>query len=397
MAEASLGSERIPQLDALRGFALFGILLANILAWSGWFLISHEENAMRFGTDAVAWQYRFHHLLIDGKFYTIFSLLFGAGFALQIARLQARGAPSMKIYRRRLFVLLGIGLIHSWLIWEGDILTIYALLGFALPLFYGLSERALLIAGAALVLVVPPLGIALFDLLGWRPQDALYELGDGIATALGADTSPEKLLDWVRRDDLAGWFSWILSGTPFSLGSRIETWRFPKILGVMLIGMVAGRRISEGQLIGNRKLLRWVFAIGLAVGVPFNLAYAVFPGLGQTDWPSLFGTLPMGLAYAAGFLLLWPRASSLFVHLVPVGRMALTNYIAQSIFGTLIFFGIGLGLVGTMNPLQIYAVAIAIFALQIVFSHWWLGKHRQGPLEKAWRDLTYRAPDSATG
>jgi hypothetical protein len=115
---ATARAERIELLDALRGFALFGILLANMLYWSGWGVMTQEQRVAFAGADAVAWQYRFHHLLVDGKFYTIFSLLFGLGFAVQIARLSARGIEGLRVYRRRVLVLLGIGLVHSWLIWD---------------------------------------------------------------------------------------------------------------------------------------------------------------------------------------------------------------------------------------------------------------------------------------
>lgn len=120
-------AERVDVLDALRGLALFGILLANILYWSGWSMVTDAQRLHWAGADVVLWQYRFHHLLVDGKFYTVFSLLFGVGFALQLERLARRGHDGLRIYRRRVLVLLGIGLVHSYLIWDGDILTLYAL------------------------------------------------------------------------------------------------------------------------------------------------------------------------------------------------------------------------------------------------------------------------------
>jgi uncharacterized protein len=193
MATAADSSERIEILDALRGLALFGILLANILVWSGWVLMTDAQRLELAAAEGVGWQYRFHHLLVDGKFYTIFSLLFGAGFALQIARLTSRGADGLRIYRRRVLVLLAIGLIHSWLIWDGDILTLYALLGLLLPLFHRWSERSLLFAAAILIFIVPPLGIELFSMLGWRPHEWLYGVSNSMAEALGADTSPENV------------------------------------------------------------------------------------------------------------------------------------------------------------------------------------------------------------
>lgn len=136
--------DRIELLDALRGFALLGILLANILYWSGWVLVTEAERGAMATPVEQLWQYRFHHLFVDGKFYTLFSFLFGVGFAVQLDRLDRRGADGLRIYRRRALVLLAIGLIHSLLIWDGDILALYALLGLLLPWFRPLRDRALL-------------------------------------------------------------------------------------------------------------------------------------------------------------------------------------------------------------------------------------------------------------
>lgn len=389
MGAATGRAERIEVLDALRGFALLGILLANILYWSGWVIMTEDQRISFAGAEAVAWQYRFHHLLIDGKFYTIFSLLFGVGFALQIGRLSARGVQGLRVCRRRVLVLLAIGLVHSWLIWDGDILTLYALLGLALPFFYGWRERSLLIASGLLIFVVPFAGIWLFSRLGWAPHRHLYALSFSIAESLGADTAPEKALDWFRRDDLSGWASWALSGTPYSWAARLETWRIPKVLGIMLLGLAIGRRLAAGGLLEDRVLLRRVAAAGAAIGLPASLAYALLPAQGQADWPSLIGTVPLALAYAAGFVLAWQWARPVLRHLAPVGRMALTNYLTHSMIGLIFFYGIGFGLAGTLRPLSFYGAALLLFAGQILFSRWWLARHEQGPAEAFWRFATY--------
>lgn len=389
MGAATERAERIELLDALRGFALLGILLANILYWSGWGLMTGDQRLALAGADAIDWQYRFHHLVVDGKFYTIFSLLFGAGFALQIARLTARGQEGMRIYRRRVFILLAIGLVHSWFIWDGDILTLYALLGLVLPWFYRWRERSLLIAAAVLIFLVPAGGIWLFSYLGWTPHQHFYAWSFSIAESLGADPAPDKALEWLRREDFMGWWSWALSGTPFSWGLRLETWRIPKVLGIMLLGLVVGRRLASGGLIENRSLMRRVLAAGLTIGLPASLAYALLPEQGQSNWSSLVGTVPLALAYAAAFVLAWPRARSLLQHFVPVGRMALTNYLMHSFLGGIIFYGIGFGLVGHLQPLVFYGVALLIFAAQVLFSRWWLRRHEQGPAEALWRAATY--------
>jgi uncharacterized protein len=389
MTAATDSKERIEILDALRGLALFGILLANILYWSGWTFMTPEQQQAFAGAEVASWQYRFHHLLIDGKFYTIFSLLFGAGFALQIGRLSARGADGLRIYRRRVLVLLAIGITHSLVLWDGDILTLYALLGLLLPLFYGWSERRLLIAAALLIFVVPFAGMWLFAQLGWAPQQNLYDAADAIVRTLGVDPAPDKVLAWLQRDDWRAWLAWQGTGTIYSWGLRIETWRITKVLGIMLIGLVVGRRLVTGGILENRRLSWRVFWAGLAIGVPGSLAYALIPHRGQDSWPSLIGTVPLALAYAAGFVLVWPRAHAVLRHLAPVGRMALTNYLTHSLIGVVFFYGIGFGLAGRFQPLQFYAIAVTIFAAQMVFSRWWLDRHQQGPMEALWRRATY--------
>lgn len=204
--------ERIDLLDALRGLALFGILLADILCWSGWGMATDAQRLDWGGADAVVWQYRFHHLLVESKFYSLFSLLFGVGFALQIERLVRRGHDGLRIYRSRVLVLLGIGLVHSYLVWDGDILTLYALLGPLLPAFHRWSLRALVVAGVLLVMMVPLAGKAAFAAIGLAPHVVLFELSDCIARAMGVDPSPDRILAWMQHDDFRGWAAWVASG-----------------------------------------------------------------------------------------------------------------------------------------------------------------------------------------
>jgi uncharacterized protein len=388
LAPAS-GEERLDVVDALRGFALFGILLANILYWSGWGMVTDAQRIAWGGAAGDLWQYRFHHLLVDGKFYTIFSFLFGAGFALQLERLLRRGHDGLRIYRRRVLVLLAIGTVHSVLIWDGDILMLYALLGLLLPLFHRWTRRALVWAGLVLVFVVPFAGMALFEAFGWKPQDWFYAQSFAAAEAFGADTAPDKVLEWMQSTHWRDRLAWIASGTQYSFGIRIETWRIPKVLGIMLIGMAAGRGLAAGTLLADRALLKRVLAAGLLVGLPASLAYALVRGNGQQSWPSLIGTVPLAFAYASAFALAWPRASRWLGVFAAPGRMALTNYLVQSVVGVVLFYGTGFGLVGRLPILGFYAYAVVLFALQAWFSRWWLARHAQGPMEALWRRWTY--------
>lgn len=386
-AAGTSASERVELLDGLRGFALFGILLANILYWSGWIFVPDEQRVALAGAGGERAQYFFHHAFVDGKFYTLFSLLFGIGFALQLSRLESRGLDGLAIFRRRLLILLAIGLVHMVLIWDGDILTFYALVGLLLPFFRRWSDRALVTAAAMLIFLLPFAGYWLFEALGWHPHQAVAGFGDRIFAALGG--TPADPVGWLQRDQFSAFAAWVLGGWPYAISTRLESWRLPKLLGIMLLGLLLGRRLAEGRLLDDRRLLWAAFAGGLLVGLPFSLAYGLTPQLGQMSVPSLLGTVPLALSYAAGFALAWPRCRRALRVFVAPGRMALTNYLMQTLLGILIFYGIGLGLIGRVPPLGIYAIAVAIFAFQIAFSHWWLARHEQGPMERLWRRLTY--------
>ncbi len=386
---ASPASDRIDEIDALRGLALFGILFANILYWSGWGLVTDSERAAMAGPQMQMWQYRFHHMLIDGKFYSLFSLLFGAGFALQLDRLTRRGVDGLRLYRRRVAVLLIFGLLHSLVIWDGDILTLYALMGFLLPVFCRWRDRDLLLAAAILIFVIPAVGVSLFEAMDWHPEASIYAFSDHLLKALGYRPGADLAMRMLPDAGLREVVSWNFSGTAFSLALRLESWRIPKVLGIMLLGIWTGRRLAAGTLLDDHRLLWLLFVVGLLVGLPFTVVYALTPGLEQSSLASIFGTVPLAIAYASAFALAWPHMSRWLGILAAPGRMALTNYLTHSVVGALIFYGIGFGLIGRLSPPAFYTVACLIFIAQIALSRWWLARHAQGPMEALWRQLTY--------
>lgn len=388
------GENRIELLDALRGFALLGILLANFTFWSGIQLAQPGElTRILDGVPEAAFVAVFNFVL-DGKFYTIFSFLFGLGFSLQLERLLARRADALRIFYRRTAVLLAFGLIHLCLVWDGDILTWYALIGFLLPLFRSLRDIQIIAIAATCIFVIP-ITLAPY---GGRLAEPVYLLGDRIYYGMGGPVEdPANPVSELALLGQGGWpevRAWIFSGSVYAFAGKLENWRFFKILGTMLIGMVAGRHIAAGTLLENRKVLWAVLLAGLAIGLPAGWVYAGHPPYAQNSLPSMIGTLPLGLAYAAGFALAWDRIKPVGRLLVPVGRMALTNYLAHSILGVVLFYGIGFGLMGRATLIEAYAIALAIFAAQVGFSHWWLRRHPQGPLEALWRRFTYGTANS---
>ena len=400
---ATAAHDRIDILDALRGFALLGIIIVNVRAWAGWYTFEPAGRDAVSGGAQSAWWYEFLLTsLVEGKFYTIFSFLFGLGFALQLSRLQRRGLDGIRIFRRRLLVLLAIGLIHMTFLWEGDILTLYALLGLLLPMFMSWSDRRVIVLAIALLLL-PIAGIALVNLARIDPDLGLVEFGEHLFTALGGDD--EGWRTWLLREDFRSYFTWTLAAPPFRIGGFFESWRIPKVMAIMLLGLLAGRRLITGKLLQDRALLHKVGVYGLLVGIPANIGSGLFGGLSQEEFSrsliatALYavGVVPLGLAYAACFALLWPKAHRIVGLLAAPGRMALTNYLSQTILGILIFYGIGFGFYRSLGPWEFTAVAVAIFAVQIVWSRLWLQRFRQGPMESLWRRLTYAGQGLGNG
>lgn len=401
-AAPGAAAERISAVDALRGFALLGVFLANLFSsFSGWFLMDAPQRIALAGpvqeiVSAVAFIG-----LIDGKFYSLFSMLFGAGFAILLDRLTRKGARGVAIFRRRMTVLVGFGLIHLVFIWFGDILTLYALLGFLLVFLRGWSDRRLLITAVALIVMVVPLKAAL------RAAGVPLDLGVFslvAAFAQATDTTsmvdPGNLSAFIPISRDPGWMNFFLyqfQGAIWRFGSLLESGRPLKVLALMMLGLIAGRRLVAGTLPGDRKLLKRVLVFGLVFGIPGNAVY-VF-GMATMDGSTLnglvqdvgyaLGVIPLALAYGAVFLLAWPRAKAVLGVFTPAGRMALTNYVMQSVLATGVFFGVGLGWIGHLAPSQFLGLGLALFAGQMAVSALWLKVFAQGPLEALWRRFTY--------
>jgi uncharacterized protein len=391
---AAGAADRIILLDGLRGLALFGILIANIRSLSGWAYMEEARQVELAGAAITYWDQFFHYFLIDGKFYTIFSLVFGVSFFLQMERLSTKTDFAGRIFMRRMLVLLGIGLVHIIFVYHGDILTLYALVGMILLLARNWSDRALLIA--AVILLLTPLAAASITYLTQQPIDTgLNDLGVKIAIALGARMSDDQIA-WFLREDMQGYLSKAMSFWLWRIDYMIVSFRFFKVLAMMLLGLWAGRHILANGLLDNRRLLKRICVWGLIIGLPTNLAYAMTGGFkGQTSPDYLqmtifyLGVAPLGLAYAAGFALAWPKAKRWLGVLAAPGRMALTNYLMQSVLCVTIFYGIGFGFMGQVPPQGFYAIGCAIFAVQIILSNWWLAHFGQGPMERLWRLGTY--------
>jgi uncharacterized protein len=402
-------ADRIALLDALRGFALAGIFLINLGSFSGLAFMKPEERSM-FPTAAVDGPAMLLILwLAYGKFYSLFSLLFGIGFSLQLGAAERRGDARLRVFRRRLAVLLGFGAVHMYF-WEGDILFFYALMGFLLIPLRRLSDRALVRTAA--VLLICPVGLQVLIALSHGALDPgawLMQTGERVLvrTGFAHDAMPWPLL----RD--AGWGDYLrfqISGPFFRYGELLSTGRPFKVLAMFLLGLWVGRSGLLSDVAPWAPLLRRIRAWGFTVGLPAAAAHAALmiaggPGdrvkIAEAAAYAL-GVAPLALAYAATFALLWlsPGWRHRLERLAPAGRMALTNYLSQTCIAITLFFGIGLGLMGRVGPSLFPALVIAVLTAQVIVSRWWLSHYAFGPMEWLWRQATYgrrlplRRPDT---
>jgi uncharacterized protein len=387
---------RADLLDALRGFAVCGILLGNVQHLSGWSFLSREQRAALPGTPVNDVASFLVNWFVDGKFYSLFSLLFGIGFAVLLVRAERDGRDFVAFFRRRLWLLLGFGLVHAYLIWLGDILTLYALLGFALLSFRTRSDATLL-RWTAVLFALPVVQYGALMLLAGNivpDPDALAEnraFMDGLVLTMATGTWPEITMLNIGGAIFGRYPDLLFTGRPF------------KVLATFLIGLWIGRHRVWAEPQAHLPLLRRVAITGLAVGVPLNLGlaflmlgdgyYLLQPiGLVQSVVYAV-GVPALALGYAASFALLWqrPGVRRVFTRFVPAGRLALTNYIAQSVIATAIFNGWGLGWFGRLGLAASLGIALLILAAQLVASRLWIGAYRYGPLEWTWRSLTYGA------
>ena len=345
--------------------------------------------------------------LVHGKFYSLFSLLFGTGFYVFLSRAVVKGVAARPLFRRRLWLLFGIGLLHATLLWAGDILTIYALLGFALVPFYGRSSRTLL-AWAAGLLALPVVVYALMWTAGMADPLASPPTDPGPG---GAAAGPPEGFDPIgfMIAGFRGGYLDVLQANLVQLAGRwvelFTTVRLPKVLGLFVLGLWIGQRGVARDLDAHAGVLRRVAAWGLGLGLPLNVAGAwlvadavpYLPGsaLGMLEVVvGAVGVPLLALGYAAGIALLMRSASAsrLLMAFAPVGRMALTNYLLQTVACMFVFYGIGLGLYGEVGTAAAAGIALLLFALQVPLSRWWLSRYRFGPAEWAWRRMTYRVP-----
>ena len=393
--------DRSQLLDVLRGFALVGVLLDNIFAFTGWGYMTQQQRESLATWPADGILGLFELAFVKGKFYSLFSLLFGIGFSIILMRNEQRGTNPLKIFYRRLFILLLFGAAHLFFIWDGDILMLYALLGMLLPLFRKCSDKTILI-WAGILILSPILIDVVKVLLNVKTGAFLEEIARNIDKKNGLPPDDAGISQYLFSKN-AGWTEWQKWQDPaffYRYGYLIESNRLPKVLGMFLLGFYAGRKMIYANLDNYVSLFKKIRKWGFIIGIPANLAVAYFEidnksipnatGLFDTVFYAL-GVVPLSLSYVSSICLFWIRTkgNNKWKILAPVGRMALTNYLMQSILCIIIFYGVGFGLGGNIGPAIFFPIAFGIYSLQIAYSNLWLRHFNYGPFEWIWRQLTY--------
>lgn len=367
-------------LDALRGFALVGIILGNATWFSGYAVASPAQR-LALGTAAIDRPIAFIlHMLVDGKFYGLFSLMFGAGFALMVGGAEARGLPVARVVARRLTALLAIGLVHATLLWFGDIVSLYAVA--AVPLYWMRSWSTRRLAVAASVCLSAPVLLSAVILVAAAVTGGTGhgDPGHGPAALLPAfalGRYPEMLAaNWAFLSER--WELALLSSRPI------------RLLGMFILGMCAVR-------LRRQPPTRTACAL-VVTALVSNVVLALLADVAVRP-PSLLGlshdliyaiAIPTGsVAYAT---ILWPWFSSrgpTARALAAAGRLSLSHYLTQSLVLAALFYGCGLGLWGRVGIAWAVCIALTIAALQTLCSQQWLRRLGSGPAERMLRRLTY--------
>jgi uncharacterized protein len=422
--EPVAANERAAAVDLLRGFALLGILAMNIV-WFAWPAAAYDNPTRGGGfdgSDRLIWV--FNRLFFDMKMMTLFSMLFGAGLVLMSERSKQRGASLAGIYYRRCLWLLVLGLIHSYLLWSGDILVLYAQCGLLIYLFRRWWAWAQILVGVLFLCMIVPLVLGVAAGL-----DFLERTAEKAEAAERAHEQPTRFQAWIYHDV---WTPKILPKLDPNAPKKKEDfekslqihrggyagileerapWLFVEhTLGFLLAGFwLAGGRMLIGMGLmklgvfsgrRSRAFYLWSALLGYGIGLPM-VAYDAYE-LMRTDFSfrfqihgglflNFFGSVLVALGHVSVLVLIFKAGllTWLTSRLAAVGRMALTNYLTQSIMCTTLFYGYGLGEFGYVNRTGLAGIVVVIWIFQMMASKIWLERFLFGPAEWLWRSLTY--------
>lgn len=381
--------KRILAVDALRGFAVMGIILLHNIEHFNYYSFPEAPSPFMKSLDTSLWNFLFFSF--SGKAYAIFALLFGFTFYLQSHSAAKRGEDFKNRYMWRLLLLLGFGFINS-LFFPGEILVLYAILGFILVPVRHWTNRSLLVL--AIILMLQPLDwIKVFMGLSdpsYAPEQMIYSLGD-VYPQLGGDSFWEM----IKANFVAG-----------QLASLNWAWCYGRVFqtcSLFILGMLLGRlgyfrfATDDEQ---KRSARFWIRMLCVSLPLAVVLYYfkeLVFACVDQklmleslktilNSWYNLFFMFSM---VAAFLLLYWVNEGRIQRILAPYGQMSLTDYITQSVIGSFLYYGYGLELHKVCGTTYSLLIGICFLILQVIFAHWWFRHFKRGPLETVWHKLTW--------
>jgi len=387
--------ERIQVLDALRGFALAGILIINAMS-----ILAVNGSTPAFTVKIPVLDRLLQDLIlffVESKFFTLFSLLFGIGFAIQIQSAERQGNAFLPRISRRMAGLLLFGIAHILLLWDGDILVIYAITGailitFRKTIFTRIRIWVIALLGVPALLVAAVFSYTLIARLSTSGAATFKKNDQTLAKSFADTTSTQNLLHNSFTSGITDRIHTYLNLSPLLLS------RIPTVLAMFLIGLYLGRSNFIRNLPDKVDLLKRIRFWGLSTG--FTLMFIIVVGtkafptvtalVGIIEDQYLAGPV-LCLGYAAAFTLAFLKQPHLLVFkfFARVGQMALTNYLSQSLVLTLLSYGWGLGLALRLNGFQVLAICLILYPTQVALSSLWLRNFRYGPLEWVWRCITY--------
>jgi uncharacterized protein len=389
--------QRIEIIDVLRGFTLLGIIIVHFAEqyYAGMHPESHPNFTSKFLGDDI--MMGFIGIFISGKFFMIFSFLFGLSFFLQLSKSDS----SIKFVGKffwRLLILLAIGFVHH-LHYRGDILTIYAMLGVGLLLCYKLPDKFLLIVALVLTINLPSVVVRGGQALNPPPQT------ENQNPFAGNNDDNEKYYTTVKEGSYIEIVQANFHELEFKYRFQVDSGRIYITMGLFLLGLYAGRKRIFENWRENLPLFKKFLKRSLWTILGLILFAAAFFGGAELmkikipeaiQWMAgglVFDAFNLALAtiYVATIVLLFQKEKwkTRLMQFYAVGRMGLTTYLMQTFFGVLLFFGIGFGLLGEIGALASVGIGLVIFMGQIYFSKWWLARFRFGPVEWLWRSATY--------
>jgi uncharacterized protein len=387
------GPQRLDALDLIRGVAILGILAMNIGQFS-----SPGDTPHPPGLNPTPWDVAVvvgSRFFVDTKFITLLSLLFGMGLALQYSRAETSGFRFTGYYVKRMALLFVLGIAHAVLLWEGDILNWYAAIGILALLFASFSQRALLwtVAGLMSWSYLSFLGLVLVSSMasGAAPQDLPPDSPAMVVTFMNYFSAETAI-----RIFQEGSYGQMVTYRLVQLLVRLPTYWIilgSYTLGCFLLGLYLIRAGYLRDPAFQRKMVRRCLLLAALVGVPFSLAAARWMYLQPENQGSygiaLMGAVPMSLGYLA-ILTLWSesgRGEWLQSRLRAVGRLALTNYLMQTVICTTLFYSYGFGWYARVGRAPALLIVLAIWGLQLALSPVWLRYFQIGPVEWVWRSL----------